>query len=121
MIDTRDARPQSAASFRDRISEDLVQRGADEFAVNTYSYTLEWTAERALKHLGDMGFSAFELMMYPGFLWPSDMDSAGRAHFKRFLAGHRFRVVTLNMPNIDINITGAIDNSLFQYSATFVN
>lgn len=81
--------------------------GADRFGVNTYAYTQQTTAEDCLKRLNDQGFHHFELMMYPGFLWPDDMDGAGYAHFRRFLAGHRLRVVSINMPNVDINITAA--------------
>ena len=50
-----------------------MNRNAQYFACNTYSYTLSHTAGACLMHLADVGFSEFELMMYPGHLWPPDV------------------------------------------------
>ena len=77
------------------------------FACNTYSYTLTQTAETCLAHLADFGFSEFELMMYPGHLWPPDADATQRVALRRLIESRDLRVVTLNMPNIDMNIAGA--------------
>ena len=71
--------------------------GADRFVVDTSAFVSGWTAEDCLKHLSECGFQHFVLALYPGFLWPGDMDHAGCAHFQRFLAGHRLRLVALSM------------------------
>ena len=77
------------------------------FACNTYSYTMSHTAEGCLSHLADLGFSEFELMMYPGHLWPPDIDAAQRVALRGLIERRGLRVVTLNMPNVDMNIAGA--------------
>lgn len=84
-----------------------MNRNAQSFACNTYSYTISHTAEACLSHLADLGFSEFELMMYPGHLWPPDIDAAQRSSLRRLIERRDLRVVTLNMPNIDMNIAGA--------------
>lgn len=84
-----------------------MNRNAHSFACNTYSYTISYTAEACLSHLAGLGFSEFELMMYPGHLWPPDLDSAQRASLRRLIESRDLRIVTLNMPNIDMNIAGA--------------
>jgi sugar phosphate isomerase/epimerase len=77
------------------------------FAINTYSYTLSHDASSCLEHLADQGYTDFELMMYPGHLWPADADEPARRGLRRRIAEGNLRVVTLNMPNIDLNIAGA--------------
>ncbi|MBZ0146612.1 MAG: sugar phosphate isomerase/epimerase [Pseudorhodoplanes sp.] len=84
-----------------------MNRNAQSFACNTYSYTISHRAEACLSHLADLGFSEFELMMYPGHLWPQDIDAAQRSSLRRLIESRDLRIVTLNMPNIDMNIAGA--------------
>ncbi len=84
-----------------------MNRNAQSFACNTYSYTISHRAEACLSHLADLGFSEFELMMYPGHLWPPDIDAAQRSSLRRLIESRDLRIVTLNMPNIDMNIAGA--------------
>lgn len=84
-----------------------MQRNAQPFAINTYSYTMRFSARDCLVHLAAQGFTEFELMMYPGHLWPADTDAAQRRELKRFVVGRGLKVVTLNMPNIDMNVAGA--------------
>ena len=77
------------------------------FAVNTYSYTLSHTARDCLASLAGRGYTKFELMMYPGHLWPADFDQASRRELRTFIESNGLAVTTLNMPNIDLNLTGA--------------
>jgi sugar phosphate isomerase/epimerase len=77
------------------------------FAVDTYSYTLQWPVRACMEHLARLGFREFELQMYPGHLWPAHIDKGGRRELKDFIAGSGLRVTTLNMPNIDLNIAAA--------------
>ena len=79
----------------------------DCFAVDTYSYTLQYTVQDCLQRLVRRGYREFELQMYPGHLWPADLDPAGRRQLKDFLDGNGLVVTTLNMPNIDLNIAAA--------------
>lgn len=84
-----------------------MTRAAATFAVNTYSYTLSHTARDCLAGLADRGFTTFELMMYPGHLWPADLDPSARRDLRRFIESNGLTVTTLNMPNIDLNVAGA--------------
>jgi sugar phosphate isomerase/epimerase len=80
---------------------------ATHFGCNTYSYTIGHTIEDCLQRLADLGFAEFELMMYPGHLWPPDTDAPRRAALRQLIARRELRVTTLNMPNIDMNVAGA--------------
>jgi len=82
-------------------------RTGSAFAINTYSYTLSHTARDCLARLADRGYSEFELMMYPGHLWPADFDEASRRDLRRFIESNGLTVATLNMPNVDLNVAGA--------------
>lgn len=77
------------------------------FACNTYSYMRSHGAADCLAHLADLGFREFELMMHPGHAWPNEMDAAARAALARAIASRGLRLVSLNMPNIDLNLAGA--------------
>lgn len=84
-----------------------MTRNVSPFAVNTYSYTLSHTARACLESLMSRGYTEFELMMYPGHLWPADTDSAARRELRRFIESNGLVVTTLNMPNVDLNLAGA--------------
>lgn len=77
------------------------------YAVNTYSYTLDYGIEDCMNIWADRGCTEFEVMMYPGHCWPNDMDSAARSSLLSLMAAKGLRIVSLNMPNVDINIAGA--------------
>lgn len=77
------------------------------FAINLYSYTFSHTASDCVRHLADQGYRGVELMMYPGHLWPTDIDDAGRRELRRVADANNVRIVSLNMPNVDLNIAGA--------------
>ena len=84
-----------------------MNRAASPFAINTYSYTLSHNAHDCVKALASRGYTEFELMMYPGHLWPADTDQASRRELRQFLDSNGLTVTTLNMPNIDLNLAGA--------------
>ncbi|HEX7074472.1 MAG TPA: sugar phosphate isomerase/epimerase family protein [Hyphomicrobiaceae bacterium] len=87
----------------------LMTTHAADFGINSYSYTLDHTARQFIDKLADRGYREFELMIYPGHLWPRDLSAAERSDLRRHLELRGLDVVTLNMPNIDINIAGASD------------
>jgi L-ribulose-5-phosphate 3-epimerase len=80
---------------------------AADFAINSYSYTLDHTARQFLDKLADRGHVEFELMVYPGHLWPRDMSEGERSKLRAHIERRGLKVATLNMPNIDMNIAGA--------------
>ncbi len=79
----------------------------EKFCINTYSYTLAYTAEDTVLRLADLGYRAAELMMYPGHLWEADMDAAAFSRLRNRIDGADFKITSINMPNIDINIAAA--------------
>ena len=77
------------------------------FGVNSYSYTFEYTAARFLTKLAARGFRTFELIIYPGHLWPKTLSTNDRTALRRRIESLDVRVVSLNMPNLDVNIAAA--------------
>jgi len=77
------------------------------FAVNTYSYTLHERAVDCVRKLAGRGFREFELMMYPGHLWPGEMDPAARRSLRDGMSGEGLVLRTINMPNVDLNVAAA--------------
>src|ERR671919_2301402 len=83
--------------------------GERDFAINTYSYTASHAAADCMRHLAAQGYADFELMMYPGHLWPAAADAAARGDLRALVEAERLRIVSLNMPNIDMNIAAAAE------------
>jgi L-ribulose-5-phosphate 3-epimerase len=77
------------------------------FCINTYSYTLNTTALDCVNRLAEQGYKGVELMMYPGHLWPSEVDQAGRKLLKRASVRGGVEITSINMPNIDLNVAAA--------------
>jgi sugar phosphate isomerase/epimerase len=77
------------------------------FGCNTYSYIRSEPAHRCVARLADFGFRKFELMAHPGHLWPLG-PTEDLANLRRTLSARGLEVVTLNMPNIDINVAAAV-------------
>jgi sugar phosphate isomerase/epimerase len=76
------------------------------FAVNTYSYIFGGSAADTVARLADQGYGGVELMFFPGHLWPADMDASALRSLRQ-LCEQRLRLVTVNMPNVDMNIAAA--------------
>ena len=85
----------------------MTRANAATFSCNTYSYIRSHRAEACLAHLAELGFREFELMVHPGHLWPDELSSEARRTLRRTMESSGLRLVTLNMPNIDINVAGA--------------
>jgi L-ribulose-5-phosphate 3-epimerase len=81
-----------------------MPRDGSPFAINTYAYTGSHSAADCLAHLADQGYRDFELMMVPGHLWPATVDVPTRRALRRLAESGELRLVSLNMPNIDLNI-----------------
>jgi sugar phosphate isomerase/epimerase len=79
------------------------------FAINTYAYTGSHAAADCLTHLADQGFTDFELMMVPGHLWPAHADARARRALRGLVESRGLRLVSLNMPNIDLNIAAVAE------------
>ena len=78
------------------------------FGVNTYSFTLKYTALKTLEVLAAKGFRHFELMMFPGHLWPIGIDGGEIKSLIEYIKANGLKIGTLNMPNVDMNIASAM-------------
>lgn len=77
------------------------------FAVNTYAYTFSHDAGQCIESYAGSGAQGLEVMMYPGHLWPDEVDAGGRRALARQSRDAGVPLISLNMPNIDINIAAA--------------
>ncbi len=93
---------------------------ANAFAINSYSYIFTHTARDFLDHLASQGYSKFELMLFPGHLWPADFDAGARRSLREHIASRELQVLTLNMPAIDINIAAAT-REMREYSLSIIS
>jgi sugar phosphate isomerase/epimerase len=78
----------------------------EHFGINTYSYSQTHTAEACMDVLADQGFTAFELMLYPGHLWITDSQAVLRRIVAKATA-RKLEITNLNMANVDMNLTAA--------------
>jgi sugar phosphate isomerase/epimerase len=60
-----------------------------------------------MTHLASHGIVHLELMAYPGHLWPSELDAAARRRLRDQISALGLRLMTLNMPSMDINFAAA--------------
>jgi L-ribulose-5-phosphate 3-epimerase len=91
----------------------IASSDASLFGVNTYSYMRSHSAEACLTRLADQGFDEFEIMVHPGHLWPSDMSGEQRRALRQTIESRKLKLVSLNMPNIDINVAAAAQGMRF--------
>ena len=77
-------------------------------SVNTYSYIFSGSAADTVARLADQGFGGVELMFFPGHLWPAEMDASSLRRLHN-LCEARLRLVSVNMPNVDMNIGAAAE------------
>ena len=80
---------------------------ASKFGCNTYSYMRSLGAEACLARLAALGFAEFEVMVHPGHLWPEELSAGHRRALRRTIEQRELQLVSLNMPNIGINVASA--------------
>jgi hypothetical protein len=85
-----------------------MKAAAAGFAINTYSYIFSGSAADTVARLADQGYGGVELMFFPGHLWPAELD-ASAVRKLRNLCEQRLRLVSVNMPNVDMNIAAAAE------------
>jgi L-ribulose-5-phosphate 3-epimerase len=79
------------------------------FTVNTYPYAHRLAASQCLAHLAEHGYRSFELMLIPGHYWPSlDNHASERRAIARLIRDRGLRILTLNQPNLDINLSSGV-------------
>jgi sugar phosphate isomerase/epimerase len=80
----------------------------DRFSINTYSWTQSSTAVDCVRTLAERGVRSVELMLYPGHLWITDGQEK-LDELRREIERSAVSLVTLNGPNIDLNIAAATE------------
>lgn len=78
------------------------------FGVNTYSYIFSGSAADTVARLADQGYGGVELMFFPGHLWPAELDATSLRGLRN-LCEARLRLVSVNMPNVDMNLAAAAE------------
>lgn len=85
-----------------------MNRWGGEFGINTYSWIQTLSAAECVRALAERGVKSIELMLYPGHLWVTDTENTLR-DLRRVIEEHDVSLVTLNTPNIDLNIAAATE------------
>jgi L-ribulose-5-phosphate 3-epimerase len=85
-----------------------MKAAAAGFAINTYSYIFSGSAADTVARLADQGYGGVELMFFPGHLWPAELDASALRKLRN-LCEQRLRLVSVNMPNVDMNIAAAAE------------
>lgn len=78
------------------------------YGVNTYSFTQTHRAGDCLEQLADQGYRQFEIMLVPGHFWPSIDGVAGRREIEALVARRSLQILSLNQPNIDVNLASVV-------------
>jgi len=96
--------PQSSSG----ITMNATSRDRAAFGVNTYSFTQHLHARDCLQQLANEGYRRFELMLIPGHFWPSLDGVEGRREIEALIVRNSLEILTLNQPNLDINLASAV-------------
>jgi L-ribulose-5-phosphate 3-epimerase len=86
----------------------LPQFNRAAYVVDTYSFTRSLRAHECLQRLADVGYRRFEIMLVPGHFWPSLDGEAGRREIESLVVRNSLQVVTLNQPNLDVNLSSTV-------------
>lgn len=78
------------------------------FGANTYSYIFNGSAADTVARMADQGYGGVELMFFPSHLWPAELEAASLRSLRN-LCEARLRLVSVNMPNVDMNIAAAAE------------
>ncbi len=94
-------------------------RGRAAFGINTYSFTHDLHARDCLQQLASVGYRRFELMLIPGHYWPTLDGVAGRREIESLIVRNELEILTLNQPNLDVNLASAVPE-MRQHSCAMV-
>ncbi len=83
-----------------------MNRWGDRFKINTYSYSQSMSVAECVRTLAERGVRGVELMLYPDHLWITNSRETLR-DLRRVIEQGGVSLVTLNSPNIDLNIAAA--------------
>ncbi len=75
-------------------------------AASTFPFLYSHDGLGALKHLGSLGYDAFEMMIFPPHCWPRELTATQRQEYKAWLDGEGCRLTSFCYPLLDNNPNG---------------
>ncbi|MEM8662516.1 MAG: sugar phosphate isomerase/epimerase family protein [Pseudomonadota bacterium] len=84
-------------------------------AASTFPYLYSKTGLDALKHLQGLGYSAFEMMIFPPHCWPAELGADARKDVKAWLDGEGTAITSFCYPLLDNN-PNSVDRLMRQYT-----
>src|SRR6056297_2919538 len=79
---------------------------AMKVAASTFPYLYSHSGLDALKHLHKMGYSLFEMMIFPPHCWPRELSDADKAAVKTWLDDNGLKITSFCIPLLDNNPNG---------------
>ncbi len=79
---------------------------AMKVAASTFPYLYSHDGLAALKHLHSMGYSLFEMMIFPPHCWPREIPAEQRAAYKSWLDSVGGKITSFCIPLLDNNPNG---------------
>jgi L-ribulose-5-phosphate 3-epimerase len=84
-------------------------------AGSTFPFLYSHSGLDALKHLHSMGYSNFELLIFPPHCWPRELSAEQRREYKNWLDGEGCKVTSFCYPLLDNNPNG-VDRLMREYT-----
>lgn len=86
-----------------------------DVAASTFPFLYSHTGLDALKHLRGLGYSQFELLIFPPHCWPRELSASQRREYVAWLQGEGVQVTSFCYPLLDNNPNG-VDVLMRQYT-----
>ncbi|NKB27857.1 MAG: TIM barrel protein [Rhodobacteraceae bacterium] len=86
-----------------------------DVAVSTFPFLYSHDGLGAMKHLQDLGYDIFELMIFPPHCWPRELTAAARKDYKAWLDGEGVKISSFCYPLLDNNPNG-VDKLMRDYT-----
>ena len=88
---------------------------AMQVAASTFPYLYSHAGLDALKHLHGMGYSRFEMMIFPPHCWPRELSAAEKRAYRSWLDDTGSRITSVCYPLLDNNPNG-VDVLMREYT-----
>ncbi len=84
-------------------------------AASTFPFLYSHDGLDALKHLHELGYDVYELMIFPPHCWPAELSSEKRRRYKEWLDGEGVRLSSFCYPLLDNN-PNSVDKMMRDYT-----
>lgn len=86
-----------------------------QVAASTFPFLYAMSGLEALRHLHNMGYRAFEMMIFPPHCWPPELTPEARGEVKAWLDGEGGRITSFCYPLLDNN-PNSVDRLMRDYT-----